>query len=46
MRNNEIENELDEIKTWEEKIRWKDLNMKQKNTYKISTIWNDKIFWR
>ena len=34
MRNNEIKNELNETKTWEEKIEWKDLKYKtNKYTY-------------
>ena len=28
IRNNEIKNQIDEIKTWEEKIKWKDLTYK------------------
>ena len=34
MRNNEIKNELNETKTWEEQIEWKDLKYKtNKYTY-------------
>ena len=33
MKTNEIKNEIDETKTWEEKIRWKDLVYKT-NKYK------------
>ena len=35
MRINEIKDEIDEIKKWEEKIKWKELKYKQKSTYMI-----------
>ena len=43
---NEIKNEIDEIRKWEDKIKRKDLKYKTKNIFIwSSTIWNNKTFW-
>ena len=43
MKTNEIKNEIDEIKKWEEKIKRKDLKYEKIYIW-FSTIWNDVVF--
>ena len=46
MENNEIKNEIDEIKKWEEKIKRKDLKYEAKKIHIwFLAIGNNKMFW-